>query len=163
MDLMKQENKFTHPERRVTCCTTGVGGMKDFHGDAATASFRRRPIPRAEIQRLADQIAELFKPFRIVLFGSYARDAQRPESDVDLLVLMDTPEEGEESLRIRQAVPCDFGLDLIVRTPESFRQRLLLGDFFLREIAEQGKVLYESPDRLVTVWKVRKIATDKHG
>jgi predicted nucleotidyltransferase len=120
--------------------------MKNFRSNTSAANPRWRRIPEADIQQLANRIAELFRPFRIILFGSYARGAQRPESDVDLLVLMDTAEEGEESLRIRQAVPCDFGLDLIVRTPEAFRQRLKLGDYFLREIAEQGKVLYESPD-----------------
>jgi predicted nucleotidyltransferase len=121
--------------------------MKRFHSEGPAVSFRRSPIPEAEVQKLADRIAELFNPTRIILFGSYARGLQRPESDVDLLILMETSEEGEESLRIRQAIPCDFGLDLIVRTPESFRRRLMLGDFFLREIAEQGKVLYESSDR----------------
>jgi len=44
-------------------------------------------------------------------------------------------------------VPCDFGVDLIVRTPETLQRRLELGDFFRREIAQQGQVLYESPDR----------------
>ena len=120
--------------------------MTASRNHAGTAA-RRRPIPDAVIQRFADAIADRFRPHRIILFGSYARGTPRPESDVDLLVLMDTAAEGEESLRIRQAVPCDFGLDLIVRTPETFRRRLALGDFFLREIAEQGKVLYESPDR----------------
>jgi predicted nucleotidyltransferase len=120
--------------------------MKNIGGNTSAVIPRRRPIPEADIQQLADRIAERFNPFRIILFGSYARGVPQPESDVDLLVLMDTSEEGEESLRIRQAVPCDFGLDLIVRTPESFRKRMMLGDFFLREIAVQGKVLYESPD-----------------
>ncbi len=118
--------------------------MTASRNDAAPTAPRRRRIPDAAIHQFADQIAERFRPHRIILFGSYARGTARPESDVDLLVLMDTAEEGEESLRIRQATPCDFGVDLIVRTPETFRRRLALGDFFLREIAEQGKVLYES-------------------
>jgi hypothetical protein len=34
-----------------------------------------------------------------------------------------------------------------VRTPEKVRQRLEMGDSFLREILEEGKVLYEADDR----------------
>ena len=106
----------------------------------------RERIPLRAIRSVAEQIAERFAPRRIILFGSYARGDPRPESDVDLLIIMDTPSEGEQSLLIRRAVPCDFGLDLIVRTPETVERRLALGDFFLQEIMAQGKVLYESPD-----------------
>jgi hypothetical protein len=38
-------------------------------------------------------------------------------------------------------------MDIIVRTPTEMAQRLTMGDFFLAEILEKGKVLYrrESP------------------
>ncbi len=35
-------------------------------------------------------------------------------------------------------------LDLLVRTSEQSRERIEMEDFFMREIIEQGKVLYES-------------------
>ena len=38
-----------------------------------------------------------------------------------------------------------FPVDLLVRTPEKVRQRLEMGDCFMREIVEEGKVLYEAP------------------
>jgi hypothetical protein len=34
----------------------------------------------------------------------------------------------------------------LVRTPEHVRQRLELGDFFIREIVEKGRVLYDAAD-----------------
>jgi predicted nucleotidyltransferase len=120
--------------------------MKPRTREVAEVTKRRR-IPASAIHHVVAQIAERFSPRRIILFGSYARGKPRPESDVDLLVIMNTPREGEQSLRIRRAIQCDFGLDLIVCRPETLEQRLKLGDFFLREIVEQGKVLYESPDR----------------
>jgi hypothetical protein len=40
-----------------------------------------------------------------------------------------------------------FGLDLLVRTPQQLAERLALGDFFLQEVVEKGKVLYARPDR----------------
>ena len=36
-------------------------------------------------------IAEQFQPEKIILFGSYVYGKPRPESDVDLLVIMSTP------------------------------------------------------------------------
>jgi len=37
-----------------------------------------------------------------------------------------------------------FPVDLIVRTPEKIRVQLEMGDDFIREILEEGKVLYET-------------------
>jgi uncharacterized protein len=50
-----------------------------------------------------------------------------------------------KAVEIRQKLPIyDFPLDLLVRTPQQVAARLAIGDPFMREIVEQGKVLYES-------------------
>ena len=109
-----------------------------------TVDVRKR-IPQAVIRRLARQIAKQFKPQKIILFGSYARGNPRPESDVDLLVVMDTKlKESRQSLEIRRSLGVMFGLDLIVRTPKRLSQRLKMGDSFLEDVLKEGKVLYES-------------------
>jgi predicted nucleotidyltransferase len=51
----------------------------------------RRRIPMRAIRAVAKQIADKFGPDQIILFGSYAYGKPRPESDVDLLVVMETP------------------------------------------------------------------------
>ena len=62
---------------------------------------KRQRIPMEVIHSLAARIANQFHPLKIILFGSYAYGAPRPESDVDLLVIMDTPlKESEQSLQI---------------------------------------------------------------
>ena len=105
----------------------------------------RERIPEEAIDDVVDQIATQFRPKQIILFGSYAYGQPRPESDLDLLVVMDTPLRQREQRRlIRQAINYNFGLDLIVRKPATLAQRLAWGDFFLREITEKGKVMYES-------------------
>lgn len=43
---------------------------------------------RAYIKKLCRRIAETFKPEKIILFGSQAWGKPRPDSDVDLLVVM---------------------------------------------------------------------------
>jgi hypothetical protein len=37
-------------------------------------------------------------------------------------------------------------MDLLVRTGEKVRERIEMGDDFIREILEEGKVLYEADD-----------------
>jgi predicted nucleotidyltransferase len=106
-------------------------------------------IPRAAIRRFARKIAERFHPERIILFGSYAYGQPHEESDVDLLVIMPTRNEIDQSVRIENSFERDFALDLIVRTPFHVRQGLRDGDWFLREVMQKGIVLYETPDLTV--------------
>ena len=109
---------------------------------------KRRRIPQKAIDQVVQQIVEKFKPQKIILFGSYARGNPRPESDVDLLVVMDTPlKESKQSLEIRRYLDVLFGLDLIVHTPKRLKERVDMGDWFLRDILKEGKVLYEAGRR----------------
>lgn len=103
---------------------------------------------RAAIKSFCRAVAKQFRPKAIILFGSYAYGHPTPDSDVDLLVIMlKTRDRGERmSVRIRQAVPRNFPLDLLVRTPKEVARRLRWGDAFLGEVMEKGKVLYEAND-----------------
>ena len=96
------------------------------------------------IEGVVQQVVYQFRPERIILFGSYAYGQPHSHSDVDLLVVMETPlKETEQAVRICQAIDYHFGLDLMVRTPATLARRLALGDVFLGEIINKGKVLYE--------------------
>src|SRR5450759_5248121 len=110
----------------------------------------RTRIPQATIRSLAEQISALFHPQKIILFGSYAYGTPRPESDVDLLVVMDTQlTELEQAAVICRTIPYRVGLDLVVYTPQRLAQRLEWGDSFLREIVQRGVTLYESSHSLM--------------
>src|SRR3990172_4421275 len=106
--------------------------------------YERKRIPKRAIDEIVRQIVEKFKPQKIILFGSYARGNPRPESDVDLLVVMDAP---KKSLDIRRHLGVMFGLDLVVYTSKRLKERVDMGDWFLRDILKEGKVLYESSSR----------------
>ncbi len=102
-------------------------------------------ITQSQIQQVSDEIARRFQPERIILFGSYAYGTPTEDSDVDLLVVM--PFEGRKSqqaIEIRRAVRAKFPMDLIPITPERLKHRIEIEDFFLQEIVEKGKVLYEA-------------------
>ena len=97
-----------------------------------------------------ERIVREYQPRRVILFGSYARGTANADSDVDLLVVM--PYKGEPwdlPVKIRLAIDIHFPVDILVRDPEVIRQRIGWNDFFLKEIMEQGKVLYESRHRRV--------------
>ena len=100
-----------------------------------------------QIEEFGRRIGEEFRPHQVVLFGSYARGAATTDSDVDVLVVM--PFEGrsvDKSVEIRLKTNPPFPLDLLVRTPEVIRKRITMGDCFLRDILQYGKVLYEAHD-----------------
>jgi predicted nucleotidyltransferase len=103
-------------------------------------------IPRALIRRFARQVAERFEPEKIILFGSYAYGRPHADSDVDILVVMPTRNELDQSVRISLAIDPPFPLDVIVCTPKNMHWRLEEGDSFLWEIVSRGKVLYEKAD-----------------
>jgi predicted nucleotidyltransferase len=85
-----------------------------------------------------------FNPERIVLFGSYANGTAKPDSDVDLLVVL--PFEGKsfwKSLEIANLVDPPFAMDLLARRPDDTARRYALGDPLIKGALDQGKVLYE--------------------
>ena len=106
---------------------------------------KRKRIPQKAIDDVVRQIVEKFQPHKIILFGSYARGDFRAESDVDFLVVMDTPlKEVRQAIKICQNIEYEFGMDVLVKTPKVLAERITLGDSFLREIVRDGKVMYES-------------------
>src|SRR5271156_5301036 len=106
-------------------------------------------IPLTAIRRFARRIAERFHPDKIILFGSYAYGKTHEESDVDLLVIMRTKNAIDQSIRIKTAFKRLFSLELIVRTPWQIERGLKDDNWFLWEVMEKGKVLYEARDRQV--------------
>lgn len=113
--------------------------------EKAGANVRRR---RSLIKRLCDGIARQFRPDKIILFGSYAYGHPNVDSDVDLLVILPF---ADDPLRQAGKMLCQISdkvgylpMDLLVRTPEQVQHRLNLGDQFMKEITEKGKVMYEA-------------------
>jgi uncharacterized protein len=115
----------------------------------ARMPFRRRLglVPHAAIRRLAKEIAERFRPERIILFGSYAYGTPNPDSDVDLLVVTPASDEISKAARIHLAIDTAFPVDLLVRTPQRLARRLAWGDWLLLEIVTRGQILYEATDQ----------------
>jgi len=101
-------------------------------------------VDEIRIAKLSERIVREFQPERIILFGSYAYGQPRPDSDVDLLVVL--PFEGKafrKSVEILNRISPEFSVDLLARRPEDTARRYAEGDPLIREALDHGKVLYE--------------------
>jgi len=92
------------------------------------------------------RVVEEFRPAKVILFGSHARGSAGPDSDVDLLIVMDV-----KGSKRRQAVEIDlalsdrrFPLDLIVVTPEEFEKYRDIVGHIVYPAVREGKVLYNA-------------------
>lgn len=92
------------------------------------------------------QIVACFKPLdpeKIVVFGSHATGQADSYSDIDLIVVYETPKRFLDRLAElyeRWSVP--KAVDLIAYTPEEFSQ-MAEKNAFVQDALRHGKVIYE--------------------
>jgi predicted nucleotidyltransferase len=105
-------------------------------------------IPSLErIRAVAGQIAERFRPQKVILFGSYAYGHPTSDSDVDLLVLLDSSASTlQRAAIISKQIDHPFPLDIVVLSPSDWDEYLREGAVFPKLICEKGLVLYEAND-----------------
>lgn len=99
------------------------------------------PPTDADIQRVVDLVVETVQPLRIVLFGSQARGDSRPDSDVDLMVVVP---DGVRRLDVAKQL-YDLGLprvEFVVTTPELYERRKGSPGLVYRSIEREGHELY---------------------
>lgn len=103
------------------------------------------PASQPPIDQIVRKIADAVHPRRIVLFGSRARGDARPDSDIDLMVeLESTQRTVERTARVYEAIhPVGWPLDLVVYTPEEIEASRGYRYSFVTTIESEGKVLYE--------------------
>lgn len=102
----------------------------------------RRETLWAEAERLAAEAGRLGVQ-RVVLFGSLARQQVGLTTDVDLLIIWDTPLDFvERTVELYRRLRPRMAVDLLIYTPAEIQQAAP-GSLAQRALAE-GKVLYET-------------------
>ena len=92
-------------------------------------------------------------PYKIVLFGSHANGTATPESDIDLMVILDNyiisktyGEDVRRYIAIRKLIldiNSQYPMDLKVYSRAEFKRKKRKGSFFINEIEKTGKTIYE--------------------
>jgi hypothetical protein len=97
---------------------------------------------------LLDPVVAYFQPRRVILFGSVARGEAGPDSDIDLLVVVDddTP---PERLTIRAGIDSRmsyrYPADVIPCRESTYRRKARIAGTLAYEAAHAGTVIYERP------------------
>jgi uncharacterized protein len=98
-----------------------------------------------DLDRVVRQIVERYHPRKIILFGSYAYGEPTEDSDVDLLVVIDTDENRlRTAATISAGIDHPFPLDIVVFNPGQLEASIERGGVFATEVARRGVVLHES-------------------
>ena len=101
---------------------------------------------------LLSEITAILKQFgieKIILFGSYAYGTPNKDSDIDLLVIKNIPENETRDFRIKlkkalwlKLGKLNYSFDILVDNEQRIQKRIEMGDLFYKEIYSKGKTIY---------------------
>ena len=98
-----------------------------------------------QIKKIVEQLVKKYRPEKIILFGSAAKEDSKNINDIDFLIIKnDVPRLGIDRIgELDRIIDRDeIAVDMIVLQPKEIEERLTLGDPFIKSIIEEGKVLY---------------------
>ena len=99
------------------------------------------------VTRIVRRVVDEVHPLRIVLFGSRATGTARPDSDVDLLVVVPDGTERRAVLDrlYRARIATDVGVDFLAATPAVLERERGNPGLIYQEILETGRDVYVAP------------------
>ena len=97
------------------------------------------------VDRIIETISTAFRPRRIVVFGSQARGDASADSDLELLVEMETDvSRREQARRIRRAFdPYPCPMDIVVYTPAEVKRWAQAPASLVATALREGRIVYE--------------------
>lgn len=125
----------------------GTRGADEARGSSQQLQ-KRSVVTEALLTDITRRIVQACDPERVILFGSYAYGTPTTDSDIDLFIVMN-PSDAYETNHQRimnaraAAMIRQLPMDIIVRTAQEVEARLALGDFFIKEIMDRGRVLFQ--------------------
>jgi len=100
------------------------------------------------IPEVVDDVVAAFDPVQVIVFGSVARGEERPQSDLDLLVLFDeVATEDRRSLmgKIRAAISAPIPIDVLVASVAEYEALKDVNGSPYHWPAREGRVAHERP------------------
>ena len=103
-------------------------------------------MTRAVIDVLTKRLIKLYKPEKIILFGSYVWGKPTKHSDIDLFIVKKTRKKRvkrfSEVQRLLYGYHASIPIEPLVLTPQELKKRLTMEDPFILRILKEGKVLH---------------------
>ena len=103
------------------------------------------------MQDIVRRFLSVADPRKIIVFGSRARGEDRPDSDVDVMVIEDGPF-GRERSRLDEwkrlyysLWGCPAAVDLVLYTSEEVNRWKGAVNHLIHEAVENGRVVYDRP------------------
>ncbi|HEX7343773.1 MAG TPA: nucleotidyltransferase domain-containing protein [bacterium] len=97
------------------------------------------------LSEIVSRVIRAVSPEQVIVFGSFARGNNRPESDLDLLIIKES-----NRPRYERAIPIYHALrdimmavDVIVYTPAEVKEWSKVRQAFITTALREGRVLYE--------------------
>jgi len=113
-----------------------VSIQKQSPGEVVTAGV---------IEAIIQAIADNFAPYKIILFGSYATGHPTADSDLDLLIIMDSNlprhKRAVPLYMLFRPIPC--AIDFMVYTPAEVAKWEGTTNHVITTVLKTGKILYE--------------------
>jgi predicted nucleotidyltransferase len=106
------------------------------------------PAPEPDrLNKLVESLIQALSPRRIILFGSRARGEAGPDSDFDLMLVVDTDLPPADRAFIANKAVRHLGVpvDIIVYTPEEFDRLASWPSSIVAAAISEGNVLHASP------------------
>ena len=97
-----------------------------------------------DVDRLVRRIVDTVHPLRIILFGSRARGDARPDSDLDLLVVMpDGTHRRQTTQRLYRGIQdAGISIDMLVATPSDLEKHKGTPGYVYKTILREGRDVY---------------------
>ena len=85
-----------------------------------------------------------YDPEKIIIFGSQAKGASDPFSDIDLIIIKKTPKRFLNRLKdVIRIIKPEYALDVLVYTPQELKKMVSEGSYFIKHVLEEGETIYE--------------------
>lgn len=101
-------------------------------------------LSKQNIKQIVDKIVDGLNPEKVILFGSYATGSATANSDLDLLIIMDSDKPSyKRSAAVRSLLwPPKVAMDILVYSPEEIEKVSGLPNHVVTDAFKTGKVLY---------------------
>lgn len=99
------------------------------------------------LNEIVEKLQREYKPLKIILYGSYAYGTPNIDSDIDLLIVKNTSERSvDRFVKVKKIIynpKRKIPVSPLIYSPDEVKERLRIGDDFIKEILNKGVTLYE--------------------